>query len=40
LYFVKGLVFTSVYYIVLLVFAFWGLAAWRNKAMTNKSVSV
>lgn len=32
LYFVKGLVFTSVYYMVLLVFAFWGLAAWRHKA--------
>jgi nicotinamide mononucleotide transporter len=35
LYFVKGLVFTSVYYLVLLVFAFWGLAAWRKKANTN-----
>lgn len=32
LYFVKGLVFTSVYYLVLLVFAFWGLAEWRRKA--------
>lgn len=35
LYFVKGLVFTSVYYLVLLVFAFWGLAAWRKKAKAN-----
>lgn len=32
LYFVKGLVFTSVYYLVLLVFSFWGLAAWKQKA--------
>jgi nicotinamide mononucleotide transporter len=32
LYFVKGLVVTSVYYFILLVFAFWGLAAWRKKA--------
>jgi nicotinamide mononucleotide transporter len=32
LYFVKGYVFTSVYYFLLLVFAFWGLAAWRKKA--------
>lgn len=35
LYFVKGLVFTSVYYLVLLIFAFWGLAEWRNKARKN-----
>jgi nicotinamide mononucleotide transporter len=32
LYFVKHYVFTSVYYLVLLVFAFWGLATWRKKA--------
>jgi nicotinamide mononucleotide transporter len=31
LYFVKGLVFTSVYYLVLLVFAFWGLAEWKRR---------
>lgn len=39
LYFVKGLVFTSVYYFVLLVFAFWGLAEWKkrvNQAIINK----
>lgn len=35
LYFVKGLVFTSVYYIVLLVLAVSGLVAWRKKA-TNQ----
>jgi nicotinamide mononucleotide transporter len=32
LYFVKGLVFTSVYYLVLLLLAFFGLMAWRAKA--------
>lgn len=37
LYFVKGLVFTSVYYLVLLIFAFWGLAEWRRRAKINQS---
>jgi nicotinamide mononucleotide transporter len=32
LYFVKELVFTSVYYLVLLVFAFFGLAEWKKRA--------
>ena len=32
LYFVKGLVFTSVYYLVLLVLAVFGLLEWRKKA--------
>jgi nicotinamide mononucleotide transporter len=32
LYFVKGYVFTSVYYLVLLVMAFWGLAEWTKRA--------
>lgn len=32
LYFVKGLVFTSVYYLILLVFAFFGLAEWKKRA--------
>lgn len=32
LYFVKGYVFTSFFYLVLLVMAFWGLAAWKRKA--------
>ncbi|TWI81637.1 nicotinamide mononucleotide transporter [Lacibacter cauensis] len=31
LYFVKGLVFTSVYYAVLLVMAFFGLAEWKKR---------
>ena len=38
LYFVKHYVFTSVYYLILLVFAFWGLAEWirRTKKVTTK----
>jgi nicotinamide mononucleotide transporter len=32
LYFVKHYVFTSVYFLVLLIFAFWGFAEWRRKA--------
>src|SRR6476620_5213264 len=32
LYFVKHYTFTSVYYLVLLVFAFWGLAEWKKRA--------
>ena len=32
LYFVKHLVFTSVYYAILLVFAFWGLTEWKKRA--------
>ena len=32
LYFVKDLVFTSVYYLVLLILAFYGLKEWKQKA--------
>lgn len=32
LYFVKQLVFTSVFYFILLVFSFWGLAEWKKRA--------
>jgi nicotinamide mononucleotide transporter len=32
LYFVKHYTFTSVYYFVLLIFAFWGLAEWKRRA--------
>lgn len=32
LYFTKGLVFTSVYYIVLLFMAVWGLVEWKERA--------
>jgi nicotinamide mononucleotide transporter len=35
LYFVKGLVFTSVFYFILLVMAFWGLAEWQRRARTK-----
>lgn len=34
LYFVKGLVFTSVYYVVLLVLAIFGLMEWQRRAKT------
>jgi nicotinamide mononucleotide transporter len=37
LYYVKGLVFTSVYYVVLLVLAITGLIAWQKKAAINKA---
>ncbi|MFT4152651.1 nicotinamide riboside transporter PnuC [Parafilimonas sp.] len=36
LYFVKGYVFTSVYYLVLLVLAFSGLAEWMKRAGNNR----
>ncbi len=32
LYFVKHYVFTSIYYIILLIMAFWGLREWRERA--------
>lgn len=32
LYFVKDYVFTSVYYVILLIMAFWGLAEWSKRA--------
>lgn len=32
LYFIKGFVFTSFYYLVLLVLAFWGLAEWSKRS--------
>jgi nicotinamide mononucleotide transporter len=38
LYFVKGYVFTSVYYFILLVFAFWGLAEWQKRANGQKNI--
>lgn len=36
LYFVKHLVLTSVYYLILLIFAFWGLTEWQRKARLRK----
>ncbi len=35
LYFVKQYVFTSVYYLVLLILAFYGLSEWKRKARMN-----
>jgi nicotinamide mononucleotide transporter len=35
LYFVKGYMFTSVYYLILLIIAFFGLAEWGKKAMSR-----
>ena len=35
LYFVKGLAFTSVFYFVLLIMAFWGLAEWKRRAVSK-----
>lgn len=40
LYFVKHYVFTSVYYLILLIFAFWGLAEWRKRARQPSSVII
>ena len=37
LYFVKGLAFTSIYYVVLLVLAFFGLSEWKRKASQLKT---
>lgn len=37
LYFVKGLVFTSVYYFILLILAMFGLIEWKKRA--NKTIS-
>ena len=37
LYFVKHYVFTSVYYLVLLIMAFWGLAEWMRRARSQRS---
>jgi nicotinamide mononucleotide transporter len=38
LYFVKGLVFTSVYYLVLLVLAIFGLLEWKKKSVHDTGV--
>ena len=37
LYFVKGFVFTSVYYLILLLLAFSGLQSWKNKARHGRA---
>jgi nicotinamide mononucleotide transporter len=38
LYFAKAYVFTSVFYFILLIMAFWGLAAWRKKLVPVLSI--
>jgi nicotinamide mononucleotide transporter len=40
LYFIKGYVFTSVQYIVLLILAVMGLVSWRQKAASQKTGKV
>lgn len=40
LYFVKEYVFTSVYYLVLLIMAVWGLVEWKRKASTQNNHSL
>jgi nicotinamide mononucleotide transporter len=37
LYFVKHYVFSSVYYLVLLIMAFWGLAEWQKRVKDGKA---
>ena len=37
LYFVKHYVFSSVYYVVLLIMAFWGLSEWQKKVKHGKA---
>jgi nicotinamide mononucleotide transporter len=37
LYFVKGFVFTSVFYIVLFIMAVFGLMEWRERALKQRS---
>ena len=39
LYFVKQYVFTSVYYFILLIFAFWGLAEWQKRAAKKATIA-
>ena len=39
LYFVKGYVFSSFYYLVLLVLAVWGLIEWSNKVQNAQKDS-
>jgi nicotinamide mononucleotide transporter len=40
LYFIKGLVFTSVFYFVLLVMAFFGLAEWKQRARQGNIIRI
>lgn len=38
LYFVKGYVFTSVYYFILLLMSFWGYAEWSRRSKETKTL--
>jgi len=40
LYFVKHFIFTSVYYGILLVMAFWGLAEWKRKSLRKRKIAI
>lgn len=40
LYFIKGLVFTSVFYFVLLVMAFFGIVEWRRRGKEGKMIHI
>ncbi|MCC9165945.1 nicotinamide riboside transporter PnuC [Pontibacter harenae] len=40
LYFVKGLVFTSVFYLILLIMAFAGLVEWKRRAQKQKELQL
>ncbi|GAB4093222.1 nicotinamide mononucleotide transporter family protein [Flaviaesturariibacter terrae] len=40
LYYVKGYVFTSVLFFILLLMAFWGLAEWKERARSAQKVVV
>ena len=39
LYFIKHYVFTSVYYVILLLMAFWGLVEWKRRANEQIKIS-
>ena len=40
LYFVKHYVFTSVYYVVLLIMAVWGLLEWMRRANAESRIVI
>jgi len=40
LYFVKHYVFTSIYYLVLLIFAFWGLDEWKKRSKIKPAKTI
>jgi nicotinamide mononucleotide transporter len=40
LYFVKHYAFTSLYYFILLLMAFWGLAEWKKRAVSTQQKAI